>query len=56
MCFGTGGIVQCKSRDFERVQDSGGVLNMGGKENGDQDGKKGYIYSSSSDFLLQLVL
>jgi len=38
------------------VEDAGGVLNTGGKENGGVDGKKGYIYLSSCDFLVQLVL
>ena len=33
----------------ERVEDAGGVINMGGKENGGEGGKKGYIYSSSCD-------
>ena len=31
------------------------MYNMGGKENGGVGGKKGYIYSSSGDFLVQLV-
>jgi len=31
------------------------VYNMGGKEKGGVGGKKGYIYSSSGDFLVQLV-
>jgi len=39
-----------------RVQHTGGVFDMGGKENGGEGGKKGYIYSSSCDFLVQLVL
>jgi len=46
MCFGTRGVVLCKSHDVERVQDAGGVLNTGEKENGGVGGKKGYIYSS----------
>jgi len=37
------------------VQDAGGLLNMGGKENGGVDGKNGYIYPSTCDFLIQLV-
>jgi hypothetical protein len=28
----------------ERVENGGGVLNTGGKENGGECGKKGYIY------------
>jgi hypothetical protein len=31
----------------ERVEDAGGVLPTGGKENGSEGGKKGYIYPSS---------
>jgi len=47
--FGTRGVVLCKSRDVEQFEDAGGVLNTGGKENGGEVGKKGYIYSSSCD-------
>jgi len=46
----------CKSHDLERVDDAGGVLNTGTKENGGERGKKGYIYSSSCKFLVHLVL
>ena len=54
MCFGTRGIVLCKSRDVEiRIPVS--VYNTGGKENGGVGGKRGYIYSSAGDFLVQLV-
>jgi hypothetical protein len=35
----------------ERVEDAGSVLNMGGKENGGEGGKKGYIYWSSCDLI-----
>jgi len=45
VCFGTRGVLWCKSHDLEIVQDDGGVSNMGGKENGGVHGKKGYIYS-----------
>jgi len=45
--FGTRGIDLCKSRDVERVQNTCGVFNMGGKENGGVGGRKGYIYLSS---------
>jgi len=31
------------------------VYNVGGKEKGRVGGKKGYIYSSSGNFLVQLV-
>ena len=55
MCFGTRGNVLCKSRDVKIVKDAGGVFNTGGKENEGVGGKKGYIYSSSCDFLVQLV-
>ena len=41
MCFGTRGVVFCKSCDVERVEDVGGVLTMGGKDNGGDGGKKG---------------
>jgi len=35
----------------KRVEDAGGVLNTGGKGNGGEGGKKGYIYSSSCDLI-----
>jgi hypothetical protein len=56
VCFGTRGVVLCKSRVVERFQDPGGVFNRGGKQNGGEGGKMGYIYSSSGDVLVQLVL
>jgi len=56
VCFGTRGVVLCKSRVVQRVQDPGGVFDTGGKQNGGEGGKMGYIYSSSCDFLVQLVL
>jgi hypothetical protein len=46
----------CKSRVVERVQDPGSVFNTGGKQNGLEGGKIEYIYSSSCDFLVELVL
>jgi len=49
VCFGTRGVVLCKSRDVEIVQDAGGVFYTGRKENGGVGGKTGYIYSSSCD-------
>jgi len=55
VCFGMRVIVLCKSCDVKISQDAGGVYNMGGKENGGVGGKKGYIYSSSDDLLVQLV-
>jgi hypothetical protein len=45
-----------KSHDVERVEDAGGVFNMGGKWNGGIGGMKGYVYSSSCSFFVQLVL
>ena len=56
MCFGTRGAILCKSRVAKRFQDPGGVFNTGGKQNGGQGWKMGYIYSSFCDFLVQLVL
>ena len=56
VCFRMRGVVLCKSCDVERVEDAGRVLNPGGKENGGVGGKKGYIYSSSCDVLVQLRL
>jgi hypothetical protein len=53
VCFGTRGIVLCKSRDAEIVQDAAVVFNAGEKHNAGVGGKKGYIYWSSSDFLIQ---
>ena len=55
MCFETSGVVLCKSRDVERVEDAGSVLNTEGKANGGVGGKKGYVYCISCDFLVQLV-
>jgi len=49
------GVVLGKSRDFEIVQDADGVHNTGAKKTGGVGGKKGYIYSSSGDFLVQVV-
>jgi hypothetical protein len=49
-------VVLCKSRVVERVENSGSVFNTGGIQNGGEGGKMGYIYSSSCDFLVQLVL
>ena len=51
MCFATKGVVMCKSRDVESVENAGGVFNTGGKENNGVGGKKGYIYSSSCDLI-----
>jgi hypothetical protein len=51
VCFGMRGVVLCKSRDAEQVEDAGGVLNTGGKGNRDEDRNKGYIYSSSCDVI-----
>jgi hypothetical protein len=56
VCFGTRGVVLCKSRVLERVQDPGSVLYMGGIQNGCEGGKMGYICSSFCDFLVQHVL
>jgi len=50
------GIVLFKSCDVERVQYAGSVFNTGGKVKGGEARRKGYIYSSSCDFLVQLVL
>jgi hypothetical protein len=38
-----------------RDKDAVGVYNTSGKENGGVGGKNGYKYSSSDDFLVQLV-
>jgi membrane-associated protease RseP (regulator of RpoE activity) len=45
--FGTRGIDLRKTPYVERVKHVGGVVNMTGKENGGDGGKKGYTYSSS---------
>jgi len=52
VCFGMRGVVLCKSRVVNRVQDRGGVFIKGGKQNGGEDGKMEYIYSSSCDVLV----
>ena len=44
-----------RSCDVEGVEHAGGELNMGRKENVGVGRKKGYIYSSSCNFLVQLV-
>jgi len=51
VCFGTRGVVLCRSRDVEIVQNAGSVFNLGRKENGGVGGKKVYIYSSSCDLI-----
>ena len=51
VCFGMRGVVLCKSRNVEIVQDAAGVFDTGGKQNGGVGWMKGYIYSSSGDFL-----
>jgi hypothetical protein len=43
VCAWTRGIVLCKSRDVEVVQNAGFVFNTEGKEYGGLGGKKGYI-------------
>jgi len=54
VCFGTRGIVLCKSYDVEIVQNAAGVFNTGRKDNGGVGGKKGYIYLSSCDLIYML--
>jgi hypothetical protein len=56
VCFGTSGVVLCKSRVVERIQDPGGVFDTGGKQNGGEREQMGYIYWSSCNFLVQLIL
>jgi len=48
-------VVLCQSRDVEIAQDAGSFFNIGVKEKGEVGEKKGYIYSSSCDSLVQLV-
>jgi len=55
VCIRMGGFVLSKSRCVEISQDASSVYNTGVKENGGVGGKKGYIYSSAGDFLVQLV-
>ena len=43
----------CKLHDVEIVQGFGGVFNTAQNGKGGVGGKKGYIYLSSSDFLVQ---
>jgi hypothetical protein len=50
VCFRTRGGVLYKSHVIETVQESGGVINIGAKQNVGEGGKMGYIYSSSCDF------
>jgi len=47
--------VLCQSRDDSIVLDAYCVLNSGGKGNEGVGRKKGYIYSSSCEYLVQLV-
>jgi len=61
VCFGTRGVVFCKSHDVEMVPDAGSVFNSGRKDNGGVGrqrkgnggvgGKRGYIYSSFCDLI-----
>jgi len=55
VCFRTRSVVLCKARDVKIVQGAGGVFNMWGKENRGVGWKKGYTYSGSCDFLVQIV-
>jgi len=55
VCFGTRGVVLCRSGDVEIVQGAGSDFNMGGNGNGGIGGKKGYIYWRCCYFLVQLV-
>jgi len=55
LCFGTRGVVFCKSCDVKKVQDAGGVFNMTGEEKGGVDGKMGYINWTFCNILVQLV-
>jgi hypothetical protein len=41
----------CEDTCVERVEDAGGLLDTGGKENGGEGRKKGYRYSSSCDLI-----
>jgi hypothetical protein len=50
------GVILCKLRVVKRVQDPGGVINAGGTQNVDEGGKMGYLYTSSCDILVQLVM
>jgi len=51
MCFGTRGVVLCKSRGVKIVQDAASVFNTGGRYNGGVGGKKGSIYSNACDLI-----
>ena len=53
--FGMRGIIVCKWCDFEIVQDAGGEFNASGLQNGHVGDEMRYIYSSSANFLIQLV-
>jgi hypothetical protein len=55
VCFGTRGVILCKSHDEEIVQSAGGAFNSEVDENGGVGRKDGYIYPSCYDFLVQLV-
>jgi len=52
VCFGTRGVVLCKSRDVEIRMLSVCIIREE-KLKGGVGGNKGYIYSSSGDFLVQ---
>jgi hypothetical protein len=54
--FGTRDDLLCNSPDVERDKDTRGVLHPGGNESGCVGKKKGYVYSSSSKSLVQLVV
>jgi hypothetical protein len=49
--FGRRGVDLTTTPYVERVKNVGGVVNMTGKENGGDGGKKGYIYSSSCELI-----
>jgi hypothetical protein len=56
VCVGMKGIDLSQSDVVETIQDADSVFNTGGKQNGGEGMKMGYIYLSSCDFFIQLVL
>lgn len=54
--LGTKVIVMCKSCNVKPVENVCRVANMKGNDRGGVGGQKGYVYSSSGDVFIQLVL
>jgi hypothetical protein len=51
VCITARGVILCKTRDVDGIEDTRSEVNPGRRENGGVDGKKGYLYSSSRNLI-----